>query len=89
MLLLMSLMLSMTGFNIVAGQTIGDFRVVRVEIFNDLGDGLDLTVHCKSKDDDHGVHVISIQMAFLRSTLNQTFGGLHYTYVVFGGTVVN
>lgn len=29
-----------------------------VRIYNELGDGLNLSIHCKSKDDDLGVHVI-------------------------------
>jgi hypothetical protein len=64
MLLLMWLMLSMTGFNIVAGLSSGDLKRARVEIFNDLGDGLDLTVHCKSADVDLGVHVIKYPNGF-------------------------
>lgn len=34
-----------------------DTSVVR--IYNKLGDGLNLTIHCKSKDDDLGVHVVT------------------------------
>ncbi|KAF3457602.1 hypothetical protein FNV43_RR02260 [Rhamnella rubrinervis] len=30
-----------------------------VRIYNKLGDGLNLTIHCKSKDDDLGVHTIA------------------------------
>ncbi|XWS13511.1 hypothetical protein CRYUN_Cryun36dG0043300 [Craigia yunnanensis] len=34
---------------------------VHVQISNDIGKDLDLTVHCKSKDDDLGNQVISYQ----------------------------
>ncbi|KAK9288939.1 hypothetical protein L1049_017410 [Liquidambar formosana] len=36
----------------------------RVTIINELGEGLNLTVHCKSKDDDLGQHVIGYQMSY-------------------------
>jgi hypothetical protein len=48
MLLLIWLMLSLIGLNIVSGQSIDQLKRVRVEIFNGLVDGLDLTLHCKS-----------------------------------------
>jgi hypothetical protein len=76
LLLLLCLMLSMTGFNnIVAGQDIGSFKRARVEIFNDLGDGLDLTVHCKSKDKDLGVHVIKYPNGFFEFDFKPNFWG--------------
>ncbi|KAF4370894.1 hypothetical protein G4B88_012694 [Cannabis sativa] len=31
-----------------------------VKIFNDLDDNFDLTIHCKLKDDDLGIHVIPL-----------------------------
>lgn len=34
------------------------FSATTVEIRNDLTNGSDLTVHCKAKKDDRGVHVI-------------------------------
>jgi hypothetical protein len=41
-------MLSLIGLNIVSRQSIDQLKRVRVEIFNGLVDGLDLTLHCKS-----------------------------------------
>ncbi|KAI9177087.1 hypothetical protein LWI28_024352 [Acer negundo] len=34
------------------------FQKVRVVINNEIGAGIDLKIHCKSKDDDLGEHVI-------------------------------
>ncbi|KAK3227681.1 hypothetical protein Dsin_007543 [Dipteronia sinensis] len=34
---------------------------VHVRVVNDLGDGLDLTIHCKSKDNDLGKQIVSFQ----------------------------
>ncbi|KAF3457471.1 hypothetical protein FNV43_RR02129 [Rhamnella rubrinervis] len=31
---------------------------INVDIFNDLGQGFNMTIHCKSKNDDLGVHVV-------------------------------
>ncbi|XVF38085.1 hypothetical protein REPUB_Repub20aG0067500 [Reevesia pubescens] len=39
-------------------------HVVHVGITNDIGKGLDLTVHCKSEDDDLGIQVNSIGSTF-------------------------
>jgi hypothetical protein len=80
LLLLMWLMLSITGFNIVVGQDIvgqdiGIRKRAHVEIFNDLGDGLDLTVHCKSGDDDLGVHVITYPKGFFEFDFKPNFLG--------------
>jgi hypothetical protein len=49
------LMLSIAGFNIVA-DGFGFPSKRTVKITNDVGNGLDVTVHCKSKDDDLGAH---------------------------------
>ena len=53
----MLLILSMTSFDSVGGFSFLRHRVF-VKIFNDLGQGLDLIVHCKSDDDDLGVQLI-------------------------------
>lgn len=34
------------------------FRIVHVGLTNRVGPGLDLTIHCQSKDEDLGVHVL-------------------------------
>lgn len=36
----------------------GSAHTVHVAITNELGDGKNLTVHCKSKNDDIGIHVL-------------------------------
>ena len=56
-LLLMLLILSMTIFDSIGGFSFLRHRVF-VKTFNDLGQGLDLIVHCKSADDDLGVQLI-------------------------------
>jgi hypothetical protein len=55
-LLLMWLTLSMNEFNNVAG--IGKHHPKTVKVINDLGNGLPLTLGCKSKNDDLGVHTL-------------------------------
>ncbi|KAF4367261.1 hypothetical protein G4B88_026768 [Cannabis sativa] len=49
-------------FKIMVLEKIGAVYIVlyktTVKIFNDLDDNFDLTIHCKSKDDDLGIHVI-------------------------------
>ncbi|KAL5744261.1 hypothetical protein ACOSQ2_027377 [Xanthoceras sorbifolium] len=35
--------------------------IVHININNNIGSGVDLTIHCKSKDDDLGVQVIPYQ----------------------------
>jgi len=55
LLLIMWLMLFMTGFNIVAAGLFQKSRAY-VIIFNNIVDRVDLTVHCKSKNSDLGVH---------------------------------
>jgi hypothetical protein len=77
LLILMWLMLSMiTGFNnIVAGQSIRQHKQAKVEIFNDLGDGLDLTLHCKSADEDLGVDVIKYPNGFFTFDFRLNFWG--------------
>ncbi|KAK4774293.1 hypothetical protein SAY86_009228 [Trapa natans] len=34
-------------------------KQIRVEVENDLPSGHDVTVHCKSKDDDLGVNIVA------------------------------
>nr|XP_027186908.1 S-protein homolog 5-like [Cicer arietinum] len=65
-LLLCALMLlslhNVVGLRVVMTNKLTDglkFTVLRVVMTNKLTDGLKLTVHCKSKDDDLGVHVLS------------------------------
>lgn len=57
------------------GEKIGFvFYKTSVRIYNDLDDDLQLTVHCKSKDDDLGVHVIS-NYNFYEWKFRINFGG--------------
>lgn len=61
------LILSIYGFNIVAGlaeQGFGERTEAHVEIRNDLGHGMDLFVHCKSRDIDVGAHLIHFNKTF-------------------------
>jgi hypothetical protein len=55
MLLLMWLTLSVNEFNNVVA--IGKHHPKTVKVINDLGNGLTLTLACKSKNDDLGVHI--------------------------------
>jgi hypothetical protein len=57
LLLIMWLMLSTTGFNIFAEALFQKTRAF-VTIYNSIPDGADLTVHCKSKDDDLAVRTL-------------------------------
>jgi hypothetical protein len=50
-------MFFMTGFNIVAAALFQKSRAY-VEINNGLYRNMDLTVHCKSKNDDLGAHTL-------------------------------
>ncbi|XP_039067932.1 S-protein homolog 2-like [Hibiscus syriacus] len=38
--------------------------LVKVILYNDLEDKKELTIHCKSKDDDLGVHVLSYRESY-------------------------
>ena len=51
--LILHLMLLVSCINIMCNAT-------RVEIRNDLESGSDLLLHCKSKDDDLGFHVVPL-----------------------------
>lgn len=56
--LLMLLFLSLTMCSA------GIFSKVHVKITNDLGVGLVLNLHCKSRDDDFGTHVLPLHDSF-------------------------
>ena len=85
MLLLMWPMLSMIGFNIVTGQTFGEHKRAYVAIFNHLGNGLDLTIHCKSADKDLGVHVIRYPNSFFTFEFKPNFWGTRLYFCGFRG----
>ncbi|KAB1227572.1 hypothetical protein CJ030_MR1G019968 [Morella rubra] len=61
-LLLVPLVLFLTTFDLVAGAT--SFSGIHVQMFNNLSSGSDLTVHCKSRDDDLGVHLVRFSKGF-------------------------
>lgn len=65
MLLLMWLMLSMHDWvnNATAG-TIGAHSKVTVQIYNGLSNSKELTLSCKSKDDNLGVHTLKFNEFF-------------------------
>ncbi|PRQ36953.1 putative plant self-incompatibility S1 [Rosa chinensis] len=46
-----------------------------VEIINDLGPNTCLTIHCKSKDDDLGVHLLHFQETYWINFKINIFGG--------------
>ncbi|RYR15291.1 hypothetical protein Ahy_B04g072014 [Arachis hypogaea] len=52
------------------------FRKTDVSLTNSLGGNLDLTLHCKSKDDDLGIHLLhpgeSYEFSFGTSYISQT-----------------
>ena len=56
-----------------------------MKVSNDLENGLDLTIHCKSKDDDLGVHALPKKVAHLNLISNLTFTSLHNSTVVWIG----
>ncbi|KAB1227573.1 hypothetical protein CJ030_MR1G019967 [Morella rubra] len=62
-LLLVPLVLFLTTFDLVAGRA-ASFTDIHVQMFNNLTSGSDLTVHCKSRDDDLGVHVVRFPKGF-------------------------
>lgn len=49
-------LLLVAGILVIQGEGQVMKRIVRVQ--NDLGDGINLTVHCRSADDDLGEHVL-------------------------------
>jgi hypothetical protein len=79
----MVLILSLFSFNTGAG--IFERKRVFVEIFNDLGEGKDLTVHCKSGDNDLGVQFIQYPNGSINSTFDQFFWAEPNSIVVLNG----
>ena len=66
----------------------GDVREkVDVKIINGFPNGIDLNVHCESKDDDLAAHVLAPLINSLNSISNQTFGVPPYFFVDSGGKV--
>ncbi|KAB1227571.1 hypothetical protein CJ030_MR1G019969 [Morella rubra] len=64
-LLLVPLVLFLsTTFDLVAATSSFKFKDVHVQMFNNLSCGSDLTVHCKSGDDDLGVQVVRFPKGF-------------------------
>jgi hypothetical protein len=66
MLLLMWIVLFMNGFDIVVAGW-GTHSRVTVNITNDAGDGVDMSLACKSKTDDLGKHTLKPKESFLFS----------------------
>ncbi|KAB1227575.1 hypothetical protein CJ030_MR1G019965 [Morella rubra] len=64
----------MTRFNLVAPE-IGFFKRVHVRIANDLSEGVDLKLHCKSKQDDLGEHIISYGKGYYEFTFRPRYFG--------------
>jgi hypothetical protein len=64
MLLLMWVMLFVSGFNAVRGQIFVKPLKIPLQIWNGLGPGVELLVHCKSGDDDVGAHLIHFNQSF-------------------------
>lgn len=61
---------------------------IHVNIYNKLGNGLDLTVHCKSKNDDLGEHVLSQDESFPINFRRNFFGNsLFYCSFKWNGKV--
>ena len=81
-LLLILLILSMTSFD-----TVGGFSFLRqkvfVEVLNDLGQGLDLTIHCKSDDDDLGVQLIKYPDGLFKFNFRPNAKGTTLFYCTF------
>lgn len=53
-------------------------RAETVSVYNRLGVGYGLTIHCRSKDDDLGVHVIAYSEDFSFSFHSNFFNTLFY-----------
>lgn len=83
--LVMLLGFSMTLFTVAADLTpkndsatrpnFLDRKMARVTIFNDLGEGLNLTVHCKSGHSDLGVHKVAYPKGFFAFNFRPNFFG--------------
>ena len=56
-----------------------------MKVSNDLENGLDLTIHCKSKDDDLGVHALPKGGTFtpLHNSTVVWIGMAHRTNLIF------
>ncbi|PQQ00835.1 hypothetical protein Pyn_39714 [Prunus yedoensis var. nudiflora] len=52
------LLITMTLFLLTMTPTCGAVKTRHVRVTSELEGGLTLTVHCKSKDDDLGIHVL-------------------------------
>ena len=59
---------------------------VHVRIVNDLSNGVDLNVHCKSKDDDLGVHQLHSNENFEFRFGQQFFGASLFFYRFWWGS---
>jgi hypothetical protein len=51
---------------------------VDLKITNQLGSGLDLAIHCKSKDEDLGVHVVPFDGYYTLSFCSNAWGTTQY-----------
>ena len=51
---------------------------VNLKITNQLGSGLDLAIHCKSKDEDLGVHVVPFDGYYTLSFCSNAWGTTQY-----------
>ncbi|PRQ36951.1 putative plant self-incompatibility S1 [Rosa chinensis] len=62
-------------FILLLTKTEAGERSKHVEIINDLGPNTDLTIHCKSKNDDLGVHLLHFQESYWINFKVKLFGG--------------
>ncbi|XP_039048910.1 S-protein homolog 2-like [Hibiscus syriacus] len=72
----------------VAGRSRNGFidPYEKVIIYNDLEERQDLTIHCKSKDDDLGVHVLSYGESYDFEFIPRLFGRtLFFCRMTFNG----
>ncbi|KAB1227576.1 hypothetical protein CJ030_MR1G019964 [Morella rubra] len=60
----------MSRFDPVAGLSL---KRAHVRIANDLSEGVDLKVHCKSKDDDLGEHIVSYGKEYYEFTFKPRY----------------
>ncbi|KAJ6758849.1 hypothetical protein OIU74_025499 [Salix koriyanagi] len=51
---------------------------VHLKITNQLGSGLDLTIHCKSKDEDLGAHVVHFDGDYTMEFCSNAWGTTQY-----------
>ncbi|KAK0584845.1 hypothetical protein LWI29_019611 [Acer saccharum] len=65
LIILLAVVYNFNVCNATDDLTPEEFHVtVHVQVINDIGAGSDLTVHCKSKDDDLGVCILPFQQSF-------------------------